>query len=742
MTVSLSPLGGVAAQFLDNNGIILSGGKIYTYAAGTTTPQATYTSSTGATPHANPIVLDSAGRVPGGEIWLTDGLSYKFTVETSTSILLGTYDNVRVGAAASAISLVPSGYTTATNVQTAFDNLGSSAGTSKVGFIAADAGAVARTAQSKLRDIYSVKDFGPCGNGSASEDTAAFQAWIAAINAAARPVAGFIPAGNYSLASATLTGTPLTLTAAATIYGEGASVITMTGTSVVKAMFHVVNVGATFSDLQMVGNNQGTSFTNGAAIFFEQTNASVTDVNNCRVRNCAFENFKTPWCVSFISSAPANKISGYEVTNCQFISKSGNSIAPANIAQVAVFVAAYGVEGTGGNVESGLIADNYMEAQYIKSGVLLFHQVRKTIVRNNIVISAGLTGASDDSGAYAIYAYSDDGEATDNQIVDNIIINARSIGIYVRGQNERMSILGNTISVVTDVLNASLPKGGICILGATDFTCSNNTVTLANADGFYFIPSASQTTKRALFQNNSAQSCGTVSGSIGFGAGLRLVGANAIAPNVDVRGFMASECKNGIFVSLFDSGGFVDLVVTGVNILSAVSASYGIRIFTNETLYNLPRPLIGGTSKIKAVITGIDAAGVSGKGIITGVDIVGPFTSRAINIDNSTFAIGDGVTIRGQTFASGGFALGTAGQQGGIADSLRFIDCDDTALVFISGTDGGVNTPVFAATKNEFVKLILPVRTAAAAPIVGAFYTVRGWRLVDTGWVECRELCA
>jgi len=94
MSVTPSPIGGFAAQFFDNNGVILSGGKIYTYAAGTTTPQATYTSAAGVTPHANPIILDSAGRVPGGEIWLTDGLVYKFVIETSTAILLGTYDNI------------------------------------------------------------------------------------------------------------------------------------------------------------------------------------------------------------------------------------------------------------------------------------------------------------------------------------------------------------------------------------------------------------------------------------------------------------------------------------------------------------------------------------------------------------------------------------------------------------------------------------------------------------------------
>lgn len=94
MSVTPSPIGGFAAQFFDNNGVILSGGKIYTYAAGTTTPQASYTSAAGVTPHANPIILDSAGRVPGGEIWLTDGLSYKFVIETALSVLIGTYDNV------------------------------------------------------------------------------------------------------------------------------------------------------------------------------------------------------------------------------------------------------------------------------------------------------------------------------------------------------------------------------------------------------------------------------------------------------------------------------------------------------------------------------------------------------------------------------------------------------------------------------------------------------------------------
>jgi hypothetical protein len=108
MAVFLSPVGGVAAQFFDNNGVILSGGKLYTYAAGTTTPQATFTSSSGSTNHTNPIILDSAGRVATGEIWLTGTTQYKFVLHTSLDVLIATYDNIwGIGAAGGTAVQVP-----------------------------------------------------------------------------------------------------------------------------------------------------------------------------------------------------------------------------------------------------------------------------------------------------------------------------------------------------------------------------------------------------------------------------------------------------------------------------------------------------------------------------------------------------------------------------------------------------------------------------------------------------------
>ena len=236
MSVTPSPIGGFAAQFFDNNGVILSGGKIYTYAAGTTTPQATYTSAAGVTPHANPIILDSAGRVPGGEIWLTDGLVYKFVIDTSTGILIGSYDNITgvnsnfvnytvqeevitATAGQTVFNLSTINYTPGTNSLTVYiDGVNQYVGDSYletdsntvtftsgvhvggevkfttaiqtttgavdasiVSFTQAGAGAVQQTVQTKLEQYVSVKDFGADGSATAAANLTAFKAAVAAV---------------------------------------------------------------------------------------------------------------------------------------------------------------------------------------------------------------------------------------------------------------------------------------------------------------------------------------------------------------------------------------------------------------------------------------------------------------------------------------------------------------------------------------------------------------------------------
>jgi hypothetical protein len=98
MSTSLAP--NVFAQYLDDNGEVLAGGKIYTYVAGTSTPAATYTDYDGLTPNTNPIVLDAAGR-PSSGIWLGTGL-YKFILKDANDVTLDTVDNVAAAGSGSA----------------------------------------------------------------------------------------------------------------------------------------------------------------------------------------------------------------------------------------------------------------------------------------------------------------------------------------------------------------------------------------------------------------------------------------------------------------------------------------------------------------------------------------------------------------------------------------------------------------------------------------------------------------
>lgn len=248
MAVNLSPVGGVAAQFFDNDGNVLSGGKIYTYSAGTSTPQATYTTGAGSIPHSNPIILDSAGRVPSGEIWLTDGVSYKFVINNSSNTLIGTYDNI-VGINSNFINfLAEQEIQTATAGQTVFtltttqyqpgsntlsvfvDGVnqygpgaqyayietsstvvtfvnglhvgalvkftttqtlsGGGIDSSQVVYNPPFIGSVATNVEARLAQTYSVKDFGAVGDG-VTDDTTAIQT---ALNEADTI---YVPDGNY-----------------------------------------------------------------------------------------------------------------------------------------------------------------------------------------------------------------------------------------------------------------------------------------------------------------------------------------------------------------------------------------------------------------------------------------------------------------------------------------------------------------------------------------------------------------
>ena len=77
-------------QFFDANGDPLVGGKLYSYIAGTTTPQATFTDQSGSTTNTNPVILDSRGEA---SVWFGAG-TYKLALKTAADVDVWTVDNI------------------------------------------------------------------------------------------------------------------------------------------------------------------------------------------------------------------------------------------------------------------------------------------------------------------------------------------------------------------------------------------------------------------------------------------------------------------------------------------------------------------------------------------------------------------------------------------------------------------------------------------------------------------------
>lgn len=137
-------------QFFTAGGVPLSGGKLYSYAAGTTTPLATYTSSTGGTANTNPVILDSRGEA---NVWFSSA-TYKLKLTSSTDVEVWTVDNLNGPDQATLASLA------------------ASSGSSLVGYIQSGSGAVATTVQARLRQYVSVIDFGADTSGASSSSAA------------------------------------------------------------------------------------------------------------------------------------------------------------------------------------------------------------------------------------------------------------------------------------------------------------------------------------------------------------------------------------------------------------------------------------------------------------------------------------------------------------------------------------------------------------------------------------------
>jgi len=414
MAVFLSPVGGVAAQFFTNSGVILSGGKLYSYTAGTTTPEITYTSSGGSTAHTNPIILNSAGRVPSsGEIWLTDGISYKFVLTDANDVLIATYDNIvginstftnflanqeiQTATAGQTVFTLANPYVPGANTLSVFvdgvnqygpsatyayvetnsntvtftsglhvgasvkfttvQSLTSTQATTAalVSYTPGGTGAVTTNVQTKLRQYISPEDFGAVANGIANDTTsvsselANANAWLTTSN------------GKYLIDATTI---------ASNKYLFGASIVGNTGSS------ETLKVGASAENVKLIGVDVNSP--SGYAVGNSAANARnilvVGSTINADTGYGILSNASASGTDGFVvigssvTSGTADAIewnhSGYDAYNFSVI---GNILdAPTGTTTVAGF--GVGIAGTQGHITVGNhIRESALEAIHVES---------------------------------------------------------------------------------------------------------------------------------------------------------------------------------------------------------------------------------------------------------------------------------------------------------------------------------------------------------------------------------------
>ena len=101
MTAQLSPT--PVFKGWDNNGAPLAFGKLYSYIAGTSTPQATYTDSTQVTPNTNPVILNARGECA---LWLDPTKTYKLLLQDSTGNTIPGWPVDQIGSQSPALTQI------------------------------------------------------------------------------------------------------------------------------------------------------------------------------------------------------------------------------------------------------------------------------------------------------------------------------------------------------------------------------------------------------------------------------------------------------------------------------------------------------------------------------------------------------------------------------------------------------------------------------------------------------------
>lgn len=271
MTASLLPWPR-AKFFAPNTNFPLAGGKVYTYAAGTNTPLATYTDSSQGVANTNPVILDAQGEA---SIWLGAGLSYKIDLFDASNVHIAGFpvDNVSDSG-----SLLRADLANTSNVLL---------GDALVGVKQPYTGAVATTQHNKNAETISITDFGGLGDGS-NDDAVALNAAIAAAGTKGWKI--FIPpapgSGWTFNTMVTINKPGITISGAGTQAGELAPSITPKGVVITQkaganldAMIKIIAAGCRLENITLDGNALNQASGTGRGLWVQETTGALPQLS-------------------------------------------------------------------------------------------------------------------------------------------------------------------------------------------------------------------------------------------------------------------------------------------------------------------------------------------------------------------------------------------------------------------------------------------------------------------------------
>ena len=679
-SVSLCPTAGCFYQAFTDGGLPLNAGLIYTYIAGGTTPQATYTTTAGSVANANPIVLDADGRTPS-EVWLINGQSYRFDLKDSDGNLLKTYDNV-------------GGIITS-------DTLAGSGGAALVGFIQAGSGAVATTLQTKGRQVVSAFDYMTAAQIADVIANTAAEDVTSAIQAAATYSSVYFPAGTYKVTSA------ISVPGSRLLKGQGKqSIIAFSGSMAANSVFTSSSVaGVRFEDLRITGtqSNDAGSDPYGAAIYM----ATCTDI--------VIQNVE---CATFPQSGIILRgCSRFTVTGCNV-----QSIVPPTAS----------TDGVGGITVIGACEDGSVTNNFVKT-------VGKSDGTSGVGIRIAIDGSVpskirtignhvEDTAIHGLMFYNSSGvvDAGGSVIANNIVKRTglstdaavdRGNGIYCTGVGG-LQITGNSVySANTNTPAGTIVEGAIVVSNSVATPSTDMTVISGNVIDTSLIDGISVQAARVSITGNSLKAI--------TGRGIKVLGDTSTrSTGCTISGnTINATTTSGIYVESFD-----DVAVTG-------NSLYGIGT-NGVSLNNVSRFTISGN-------TGYGDGGATDYGIAVQEDL-GANADGAITGNNmQNFGNGlllatlVDCTVTGNTF--GYSASGSSFSSLTNVDVAYNVFAGANTLKVVS-TDTAAATSSFrfnrAIDRNTYSTPYIDSPTAGLQVVTygGAVPNQGAWQVGDTVW--------